>query len=491
MTAPQRSDDGIFRVLVLAAERMRARGARYGDLRAIRRAQEGLEVRNEVVDRAFATDDFGFGVRVLVGDAWGFAAADGLDEASVFAAVDQALAIAHACAPAATRPVGFGARPPERGRYTTPHDVDPIDAVSPGEKVALLTELTAAMRRVTHVVSAVASTVAVRTDTWFVSTEGSRLRQRTLVTGGGITATAHRDGETQQRTYPKHFEGNVQSGGWERFLALDLKGNARRVAEEAVALCTAPVMPAGRATVILDPSILSLQVHESTGHPTELDRAFGEEISLAGGSFLTPDRAGGDYVYGSSAVNLYADATTPLGAGTFGWDDEGTPAHRTELVREGRFVGYLSGHDAASRLGVQSAGSLRTTAFHHVPIVRMINVNLAPGQVPLDELLADTEGGFYVSQPKSWSIDDRRLNFQFGCEAAWRIEGGRLGTLYRNPVYTGITPRFWAGCDAIANEDAWSVWGYLDCGKGDPIQTIHVGHGVSPARFRDVEVGST
>ena len=195
--------------------------------------------------------------------------------------------------------------------------------------------------------------------------------------------------------------------------------------------------------------------------------------------------------YGSDLVTLYADATTPLGAGSFGWDDEGTPAHRTDLVRAGRFVGYLSGREASRRAGISGAGSLRAASFFHVPIVRMINVNLEPGTWTREALLADSDGGFYITQPKSWSIDDRRLNFQFGCEAAYAIEGGKLGTLYKNPVYTGITPRFWKGCDAICGQTDWEMWGFLHCGKGDPMQAIHVGHGVAPARFRGVEISST
>jgi TldD protein len=356
-----------------------------------------------------------------------------------------------------------------------------------------LRELTRVLGRPTQVRVAEATAHALRVRTWLVSTEGTHIAQETVHVGGCISTTAEVDGEFQVRTYPKHYDGNVVSGGWEAFEALDLMGHCERVSQEAVALCTAPTCPEIKgATVILEGGILSLQVHESCGHPTELDRAFGEEVSLAGASFLTPNRLNETFRYGSDIVTLYADATSSSGCGTFGWDDEGTPAHRTDLVKDGLFVGYLSGREAANRVERPSAGSLRAEGWYNIPIVRMININLAPGSWTFDDLIADTDDGILLSNSKSWSIDDLRLNFQFGCELAQEIKGGKLGQIYRNPVYTGITPRFWQSCDAICNQDHWKMWGYLHCGKGDPMQTMHVGHGVAPARFRGgVDVGST
>ena len=196
------------------------------------------------------------------------------------------------------------------------------------------------------------------------------------------------------------------------------------------------------------------------------------------------------YQYGSSIVNLTADATTPGGAGTFGWDDEGVPAGRTPLVANGEFVNYLSNRESASRINTTSSGASRANSWHAVPIVRMVNINLEPGQGSLEDLIADTQSGLLIETNKSWSIDDLRLNFQFGCESAREIRKGKLGTRYKNPVYTGITPTFWKGCDAICGPEEWEMWGYLFCGKGDPMQSIHVGHGVSPARFRNVQVGA-
>lgn len=252
-------------------------------------------------------------------------------------------------------------------------------------------------------------------------------------------------------------------------------------------LLTAPLCPEEVGTLILGPTQLALQVHESCGHPTELDRALGSEAAYAGTSFLTPDMIG-SFRYGSDIVNLVADATVPGGLGTFGFDDEGVPAQRSYLVRDGIFVGYLMSRETAAQIGAVSNGTMRASGWDRIPLVRMTNINLEPGDWAFDDLLADSQGALYMEMNKSWSIDDKRLNFQFGTEVAYRVESGRLGTLYRNAVYTGMTPRFWGACDAICNRDHWAMWGTANCGKGQPGQVAHVGHGVSPARFRRVQV---
>jgi TldD protein len=233
---------------------------------------------------------------------------------------------------------------------------------------------------------------------------------------------------------------------------------------------------------------LALQVHESCGHPIELDRVFGTEASYAGTSFLTTEKMG-NFRYGSEIVNITADATVPGGLGTFGYDDEGVPAQRTPIVRDGIFVGYLTSRETAAVLGQQSNGAMRADGWNRIPLIRMTNVNLEPGEWDLDDLIADTDDGIYMEMNKSWSIDDKRLNFQFGTEIAYQIKKGKLGQMYKNATYTGITPQFWAGCDAICSDKHWNVWGTPNCGKGQPSQTAHVGHGTAPARFRNVRVG--
>jgi TldD protein len=271
--------------------------------------------------------------------------------------------------------------------------------------------------------------------------------------------------------------------------AMRLVEEAPRVAEEAEALLAAPPCPEGRRTLILDGGQLALQVHESCGHPIELDRVLGMELSYAGDSFLTLDKLDA-FQYGSREVNIVADATAPGGLGTFGWDDEGVPAQRTPIVEAGRFVGYLSSRETAPAVGRTSSGSMRASGWHRIPLIRMTNVNLLPGAAgSLEDLIADTDDGLFLATNKSWSIDNKRLNFQFGAEVAREIKGGKLGQLYKNATYTGITPEFWGACDAVCGPEAWRLWGTPNCGKGEPSQTARVGHGVAPARFRNVQVG--
>jgi TldD protein len=247
-------------------------------------------------------------------------------------------------------------------------------------------------------------------------------------------------------------------------------------------------MEPGVTTVILDGSQVALQIHESCGHPIELDRVLGTEAAFAGTSFLTTDKLDG-FMYGSDLVNMTADATIPGGLGTFGYDDEGVPAQSTPIVREGRFMGYLTSRETAAALGQRSNGAMRASGWNRIPLIRMTNVSLEPGTWTLNDLIADTDDGVYMETNRSWSIDDKRLNFQFGTEIGREIKNGKLGDLIKNPTYTGITPRFWGSCDAIVNRDGWVVWGTPNCGKGQPEQVAHTGHGASAARFRNVQVG--
>jgi len=271
--------------------------------------------------------------------------------------------------------------------------------------------------------------------------------------------------------------------------ALDLAAHATRVGEEAVALLTARQCPQDiTTTLILDSSQLALQIHESCGHPIELDRVYGSELDFAGGSFLAIDQLG-SLRYGSDLVSIYADATIPGALGTFGYDDEGVPARRAPIVKDGILVGYLTSREYAQRLGIPDMGAARASGWNRIPLVRMTNVSVEPGTWTLDDLIADTDDGVYMETNRSWSIDDQRLNFQFGTEVAYEIKGGKRGGLLKNATYTGITPRFWGSMDAICNRDHYTVWGTPNCGKGRPMQVAHTGHGAAPARFRNVRIG--
>jgi TldD protein len=351
------------------------------------------------------------------------------------------------------------------------------------------------MRSVKGVKVAEANMTFVRERKTFASTEGSYVEQEIVESGLGIVARAVAKGEMQQRSYPNSFGRHQGTAGYEFVKKWDVVGNARRMGEEAVELLSAPQCPSGITSIILDGPQLALQVHESCGHPIELDRVFGTEAAYAGTSFLTPDKYG-SLRYGSEIVNITADAVTPTGLGTFGYDDEGVPAQKTDIIRKGLFVGYLTSRETASQLRrihpdapERSNGSMRADGWNRIPIIRMTNVSLQPGQWTLDNLIADTDDGIYMITNKSWSIDDKRLNFQFGTEMAYEIKHGKLGKTYKNATYTGITPQFWGGCDAICNAGCWHVWGTANCGKGQPGQIAHTGHGAAPARFRNVQVG--
>ncbi|MBV8087804.1 MAG: TldD/PmbA family protein, partial [Chloroflexi bacterium] len=448
---------------------------------------EEITVKNGQVEAVSRSNSEGFGVRVIVDGAWGFAASNRLTTSEAARVAKLAVAIARASALALKSPLALSPLPPRQDRYETPLLRNPMD-VPVDEKLALLLACDAAMRRVPGLAVAESSLEAVVEDKMFASTEGSVIEQRIVTCGGGIEATAVGDDEVQTRSYPNSFGRQAGTAGWEFVESLALADNAERVAGESVELLSAKQCPSAVTTIILDGPQLALQVHESCGHAIELDRVFGMEAAYAGTSFLTTDKLG-SFRYGSELVNIVADATAPSGLGTFGYDDEGVPAQRTPVVVDGLFKGYMSSRETAPLVGVTSSGTMRADGWNHLPLIRMTNVNLLPGTWTLDDLIADTDEGVLLGVNKSWSIDDRRLNFQFGTELAWEIRGGKRGAMLKNATYTGITPEFWGSCDAICNADHWQLWGTTNCGKGQPVQTMYVGHGVAPARFRNVRVG--
>jgi TldD protein len=485
-------------LLAGAVTRLRRAGASYADARHVDDERESLAWvatgEDERVERLFRAGSEGFGVRALVDGAWGFAARRGRDERALEAALEEALAVARAAAQVMRgQRIELADEEPHRGHYATPVVEDPF-AVSVDDKLSMLREACTALRRTAGEAARTASAhIHLRRQRKTLATsDGTAVTQTLVYAGCGMKLVVQRGDEVQHRSYPMELDGGVQAGGFEVIRGFDLVGNAPRIAEEAVQLLTAPNCPAGERTVVLDTPQLALQIHESCGHPTEADRAFGEELSLAGGSFLEPGRLG-RFRYGSQKVNLTADALQPGGLGTFGWDDEGVAARKTPLIARGHFVGYLTSRETAARLSLpRSGGCVRAEQWNRFPIVRMVNVSLEPDErgPTRDELIADTDDGILFGSNRSWSIDDLRLNFQFGCEIAWEIKGGKLTRVLRNPLYTGSTPRFWAGCDTVGGPRDYKLWGFVSCGKGDPMQLMAVGHGCAPARFRNVAVGS-
>jgi TldD protein len=463
-------------------------GASYVDVRVVERETEQLTVKNGALEAATSNVSAGFGVRVLVDGAWGFSSSAIVEPAEAELIAREALEIARASAAAQHTPVELDDTPPVVDSYRTPHEEDPF-AVGLDTKLRLLMEADERMSRVAGVAIRESSFSAGRERKTFASSAGARIEQEIVEAGAGIEATAVNQSEMQQRSYPNSFGGQMVTGGFEAVRALDLVDHAQETAELAVALLDAPQCPSGETDLILDSTQVALQIHESCGHPIELDRVFGTEASFAGTSFLTTDKLN-QLRYGSEIVNIDADATAPGGLGTFGYDDEGVPAQNVPIVDKGVLVGYLTSRETAPRIGRRSMGSARAWSWSHIPLIRMTNISLRPGEAgTLEDLIADTRDGVFMSINKSWSIDDRRLNFQFGDQAGWIIKNGKRTQLIKNPTYTGITPQFWGSCDAICGPEEWTLWGLPNCGKGEPVQTGHVGHGAAPARFRGVKVG--
>jgi len=465
-------------------------GASYADVRIMERTTEGIEVKNGRVEGIHSGVSSGFNVRVIVNGAWGFASSARMDEAEVERVTQQAVQIAQASALVPGQPAHLSPLAPQRGSYRTPMRTDPF-SVPLNQKIQLLLDADAAMRSVKGIALTSGQIEYARERKFFASSEGSEIEQELFDTGAAISASAvdPASSEIQSRSYPNSFGRQAGTAGYEFIEAMDLVKHGPRIAEEAVQLLSAPQCPSGVMTVILDGPQVALQVHESCGHPIELDRVLGMEAGFVGKSFLTTDKLREGYRYGSEVVNITADATIPGALGTFGWDDEGVPAQRTAIVTNGIFTGYLMSRDTAPLIGLSSNGCVRADGWNRLPMIRMTNVSLEPGTWQLDDLIADTDDGIYMSINKSWSIDDLRLNFQFGVEAAYEIKYGKIGRLYKNATYTGITPQFWNSCDAICGPADWKVWGTPNCGKGEPMQVMRTGHGAAPARFRNVQVG--
>lgn len=462
-----------------------ARGASYADVRIIGRRWEEFIFSNGVLDAFEDGDDLGFGVRVLAGGAWGFAASPVVTEPEADRVAAQAVEIATSAGPLAW-PVSLGPAQTHVFAGRGPCERDPF-AVPFEDKVALLARCDEEMRAEPAVTVAQGTLDFLNETRFFASTEGSEIYQDLTDSGGGLKAIAVRRGEQQQRTYPQVFGWHSERGGWEAIEQMGLVANARRIGAEAAELLDAPPCPEGPATVILDAAQTAMQVHESLGHALELDRVLGMEAATAGTSFLTPDKLG-SFRVGSDVVTVVADPGTPRAAGGFFFDDDGVPARRVPLIERGRVAEYLSARDSAAALGRTSSGASRAAGWNRLPLVRMTVVNLEPGTWPLPDLIADTDRGLLLETTASWSIDDRRLEFEFATETAREIRGGQAGRLYRGPAYRGNTPRFWRACDAVADADSWHLFSLRMCFKGQPGQLVRVTHGAAPARFRAVDI---
>ncbi|MFZ0736078.1 MAG: TldD/PmbA family protein [Candidatus Acidiferrales bacterium] len=473
-----------------AIETARVRGATYADARVMDIRQRDISTKNGQVGNLAEGESYGIGIRVIASGAWGFAATDRLTREGVQACAAEAVSIAKASALAKIHDVVMVPEPAHVDTWQNPYLKDPF-RIPVERQIDLLLAADKEMRKVKGVTLAEGSMSFRRIEQFFASSIGSAIHQVKMLSGAGIVATSFAGSEIQKRSYPNSFGGQHMLAGYELVESLDLAGHAQRVAEESVALHSAAQCPEGSSTIILESAQLSLQIHESIGHPIELDRVLGMEANFAGMSFLTIDKLR-TLRYGSDIVNVVADARLEHGPGlgTFGYDDEGVPAQCTSIITNGLFTGYLSNRETAVAIGEKrSGGTMRTESWNRLPIIRMTNVSLLPGAWKYEDLIADTNDAILMETNRSWSIDDRRYQFQFSTEIGWEIKNGKKGRMLKNPSYSGITTEFWGSCDAICSRDYWTLWGTPNCGKGQPMQTMGTGHGAAPSRFRNVKVG--
>lgn len=467
----------------LALKRVAASGAEYGDIRFVKSTSQMISGEDRRIASIRDAEDSGFGVRVLYHGGWGFAASSVLSLEEVPRVADLAVEIARGSASLASEKTRLVEEPVHRDRVATPSRIDPF-AVPLEQKTTLLREVMDAVHCEPEIVRSSASFWARRDRKLFVSTEGTRLEFDLLAVQGEFTATARHEGRFASRSFATpHLRT-----GYELIEAADFMGHTARVASQAVEKVKAAAVRPGLYDLVLDPEHLALTMHESCGHPSELDRALGYEANYAGTSFLTPEKRG-TFRYGSPSVNLVADNTEPETLAATGYDDDGVACQRWDIVREGLFVGYCTNREVAAKIGeTRSRGSNRADSWGSVPIVRIANIGLEPGAASLDDLLADVKRGIYIEGHGSYSIDQRRYNFQFGGDAFWLIENGKRTQMLRDVIYHGITPEFWNSCDGVADRRHRRRYGFITCGKGQPGQSGWMTHAASHARFRRVAV---
>lgn len=455
--------------------------ATYADFRLVNGRDQVVAVVNDN-SSSEETQSMGVGIRILYGGSgWGFAETDETDQDGIKEITLKALSLARGSSKIGSK-VSFADEPVHVDTWESPVKKDPFD-VPLEEKYRLLHESTGRMKEEGIVVRRGQMSFS-HVEKYFASSTGSRIHQKFTYSGAQITAAAKGTAGMQRRSSQQYM-----SRGYELIDELDLPTQGSELTKDALALVNAKKCPDGKSDIILSGDQVALQVHESAGHPIELDRVLGYEANFAGRSFLTPDQLG-KLQYGSEKVNIVMDATPEHGPGlgTFRYDDEGVKSQRKYAVKQGKFVGYLMSRNTAAKVGEARSNGCMRADDHHLPIIRMTNVSLEPGDWNYDELIEDTKDGYLMSTNYGWSIDQKRYNFQFNCEKGYRIRNGSVEEMVKGPGYQGITPEFWNSCDAICDRKSWVLWGTPNCGKGQPQQIMITGHGASPARFRNVKV---
>jgi TldD protein len=462
-------------------------GATYADFRYVDTRNQSLGYADGVPDKVEESTDSGFGIRVIANGAWGYCGSADLNEKEIKRVARKAVEIAKASSMLNPMPVELAQNGKFTESYKSNYKKDPF-AIPISEKLSYLAHLDELLGKSTGIKSRDGFLDFRKLIKDFHNSEGSVIHQEIIHSGAGITATAAGQGRVRaSRSYPAN-EGIYECKGYELLDEIEFENNIPLICDQAIALLQAPECPTKTCDIVLDGSHVGLVIHESIGHPLELDRVFGSERNFSGTSFATPDNLG-KLKYGSDIINVVADPTAPFGLGGFGFDDEGVKAHKTDLIKDGVLVGYISSREIAKRVGLLSSASAVADGWGNIPLVRMTNTNLAPGNMTLEQLISGIEDGIYMQNTSSWSIDDTRQNFQFGCEIGWLIEKGKLAGMVKNPTYGSNTVSFWNSCDGIGDSSLWRIWGTPNCGKGQPGQNARTGQGASPARFRNVKVG--
>ena len=479
-------DDLVKRALAAATKA----GASYADVRVVRIRRETIATREDRVERVSANEEYGVGVRVIAGGAWGFAATPSVTANDAERAARDAVATAKANASLMKRPVVLAPVPANVDVWQTALIKDPFK-IPLEDKAELLLAINREAMKVPGVKFATSQYAAVAEWKLLASTDGAYIEQEIVRLGPGYSVTAVDDkrGEFESRDY----QLPPRQAGWEYVEAAPMVADARRVGEEAVEKLKAPSVSPGKKELILDPSNMWLTIHESIGHPTELDRAMGLEANYAGTSFATPDKRGKLRV-GSPILTFFADKTTPGGLATCGYDDDGVATQKWNLIENGVFVDYQTTREQAGWIGAKaSRGTCYGDSYASFPFQRMPNVSLAPGaqERSIDDLVAATDSGIVIVGRGSWSIDHQRLNFQFGGQTFWEVKGGKKVRMLRDVAYQANTLEFWASCDLLGGPKSWQMHGSLSDGKGEPSQSNAVSHGCPPARFRKVNVLNT
>lgn len=466
-------------------EKIIASGVSFADVRITGSDFEGIYFQNGFLrDYSSSKDSWAIGIRVLIGGSWGFAGSRNLDPATIDKLIHKARTNAIQGSKFMRKAVEFPPLKATVASYFHSPEINPFE-MDKAEKLDYLAALATAIKPQGKIVHSHVGAQFTRQEKYYVNTEGSyshTVFYNSLPMMGVVAAD---ENGIQSRTWP----GDMSAGraGFELFHQQKFTENTERIIKEATDLLTAPVITEDRADIIIGGGHLALQLHESVGHATEADRIFGMEISYAGKTFVKPSMLG-NYQYGSEIVNIYSDSTDPRGLGYHPLDDEGVPGKRVDIIKDGILKDQQTSRHIAHMLNLEPSSNMKASFADDFPLVRMTNFCLAPGKGSLEELIAETEHGYFLDFTKTWSIDDNRNNFQFTTEIGFKIENGKITGIVKEPTYFGITQDFWNACDRICGPEEWDYYSTFHCGKGEPGQVMQLSHGVAPARFKNINV---